>query len=300
MKAQFRKYLSHPAHLPPFLDIGSGRIRQIEFLNSQMKECLILSSDKYLIYDTLKKEVVKSLKTKKDKKAQKQAHKAQGANPAALPVAVSLSSDDKFTIEVLGGEGNPSEVLVMRNLVQNSIVAKFEGHSQAISDFNFVSDPMGSLSKYAFVSCAGSECLLWEYGIGSAKDQIEEEFKPAKILNTQSTVPIESISALKVMDGGYLVSALESGRGSYVFMAKVSSKVKVSKVKKPDVAIKLKEKSHNIIMQKATSSSAIQVVFGNAFSMLKQDLSLMDEETKGDTPQLKSMIELKAPGEKQI
>ena len=96
-----------------------------------------------------------------------------------------------------------------------------------------------------------------------------------------------------------MITAVESGKYSYVFMAKVSKQSKASKVKKPDVTIKLKEKGHEIISLKPISSTSLSVVYGNVFSMLKQEVSIIDEEHKGEgPPAIKSNISLKAPGEK--
>ena len=67
---------------------------------------------------------------------------------------VALSHDDKFIVEVVAD--STGATILMRNVVQNQIVAKFEGHSQQIQSLNF------SQSSYDFVSSAGNECLLWE------------------------------------------------------------------------------------------------------------------------------------------
>lgn len=45
-----------------------------------------------------------------------------------------LSNDDKFSIE--SSSEFPQSIL-MRNMVNNSLVAKFEGHSQAIVHLSF-------------------------------------------------------------------------------------------------------------------------------------------------------------------
>ena len=88
----------------------------------------VLSSDKYLVYDTKEKSVIKSFRShKKDKKASK--------NPDSiihqLPEYFTVSADDRVSIEV------HKEAILMRNLVSNTIVAKFEGHSQAIKMVKF-------------------------------------------------------------------------------------------------------------------------------------------------------------------
>ena len=64
-----------------------------------------------------------------------------------------MSFDDKFTIEV---SPDAAEAIKMRNLGSNQIVAKFEGHSAAITNIKF------SQKSYEFVSSAGSEFLLWD------------------------------------------------------------------------------------------------------------------------------------------
>jgi len=72
-----------------------------------------LSQDRYVIYDVQAKEVVKTLyNIKKDK----------GRKP--FPQMIAISQDDKFTIEVVN-----DTVVQMRNLVTNTVIAKFEGHS---------------------------------------------------------------------------------------------------------------------------------------------------------------------------
>ena len=43
---------------------------------------------------------------------------------------VALSHDDKFIVEVVAD--STGATILMRNVVQNQIVAKFEGHSQQI------------------------------------------------------------------------------------------------------------------------------------------------------------------------
>ena len=49
----------------------------------------------------------------------------------------------------------------MRDLVTNSILSRFEGHSSAVSALKFVAGAEG----YQFVTTAGNECLLWDFPI---------------------------------------------------------------------------------------------------------------------------------------
>lgn len=51
------------------------------------QHALILSTDKYLIFDTKSQEMVRSLRGKKDKKQ-------------ATPLMIDLSYDDRYSIEV--------------------------------------------------------------------------------------------------------------------------------------------------------------------------------------------------------
>jgi hypothetical protein len=67
----------------------------------------------------------------------------------------------------------------MRSLIQNTIVAKFEGHSQQVKHLSF------SKGSYDFVSAAGNECLLWERP--DLQKGMQEVMQPAKILDIESS-----------------------------------------------------------------------------------------------------------------
>jgi len=128
----------------------------------------VLTSDKYALYDTVKEEVVKHLKGKKKE---------------SVPHIVEVSHDDKYCIEV---NHELSTTVLLRNLVSNSIVAKFEGHSQAIQAISFVKNT----DNLSFVSVAGNECLLWqtpEVAMKSNGTNFVEVLQPAKILDTESS-----------------------------------------------------------------------------------------------------------------
>lgn len=51
-----------------------------------------------------------------------------------LPHFVSLSKDDRFTVEASGDEQSGGTTIFMRNLIKNEIIAKFEGHSQKLQN----------------------------------------------------------------------------------------------------------------------------------------------------------------------
>lgn len=187
---------------------------------------------------------------------------------------------------------------MLRNLVSNTIVAKFEGHSQSIKAITFAMPPPEEVGKqvrkYAFVSCAGTETLLWDFAPSDiSSGRIEEILQPAKILDSQSMNSIVSVQAHQVMEGLYMVSALSDQRSAYVFMAKVSSSSKSkSKVKKPDSTITLKEKSHEFISLRVASDTSLSVVFGNIFSLNKQNVALLNSQNEKGSPQIRAQIEL--------
>ena len=78
-----------------------------------------MSSDRYVLFDTTKSLVVKELKHNKK---------------TTCPVVVDISQDDKFAIEI---HPNQNTSVHFRNLISNTITAKFEGHSQSISNISF-------------------------------------------------------------------------------------------------------------------------------------------------------------------
>jgi len=73
------------------------------------------------------------------------------------------------------------------------IVAKFEGHSQNITNICFVKNA----ENLSFISAAGSEVLLWqtpESAHTSNGHSVLEILQPAKILDTESAQSISKIS----------------------------------------------------------------------------------------------------------
>ena len=127
----------------------------------------------------------------------------------------------------------------MRDLVTNSILSRFEGHSSAVSALKFVAGAEG----YQFVTTAGNECLLWDFPINKNNSKsIKEVIQPAKILDIENSATIGQIGAYQIVPGAILVGVI-ADRTKYVFMAKINkdpSKQK-SKVKKADSTINLKE-----------------------------------------------------------
>ena len=84
---------------------------QIQGLNKDKTKLVILTSDKFVLYDVIQQQIVNHLKSKKKEN---------------VPHIIDLSSDDKYSIEI--NSDFPTTIL-MRNLIKNTIVAKFEGHS---------------------------------------------------------------------------------------------------------------------------------------------------------------------------
>jgi hypothetical protein len=75
--------------------------------------------------------VVKSFKSpKKEKKIQKSGEGSQ------LPESFSVSSDDRMSVEV------SREVVMLRNLITNTVIAKFEGHSKPVIMARFADLPV--------------------------------------------------------------------------------------------------------------------------------------------------------------
>ena len=120
----------------------------------------------------------------------------------------------------------------MRDLVTNSILSRFEGHSSAVSALKFVAGAEG----YQFVTTAGNECLLWDFPINKSKS-IEEVIQPAKILDIENSATIGQIGAYQIVPGAILVGVI-ADRTKYVFMAKINKdpskqKSKVKNFAKP-------------------------------------------------------------------
>lgn len=83
----------------------------------------------------------------------------------------------------------------MRNMISNSIVAKFEGHSSNLQSLCFVDKQQAT--TYDFVSSAGSENLYWQtpeaVTSNNNQTQIHEVLQPAKILDCESTQAVNQI-----------------------------------------------------------------------------------------------------------
>lgn len=178
-------------------------IQQVLCLHNDKQKLIVISADQYVLFDMQKNDTVKHFKSNKKQQP---------------PLMIALSFDDKFALEI--NSEFPTSIL-MRNLVTNSLVAKFEGHSQNVTSVNFADSQDGS---YSFVSCAGSECLLWQTpaeAISSNGTSLQEILQPAKILDIESSLSIKKISALEAMKGAFLVLAC-SDRKSFVFLAKLN------------------------------------------------------------------------------
>ena len=85
------------------------------------------------------------------------------------------------------------------------------------------------------------------------------------------------------MAGAILVSAVTESK-QYVFMAKISlnkdGKHK-SKVKKPDTIINLAEHNHLMYYSMIMSESSLETLYGNAYVLMKQDISILDTTKDG-------------------
>jgi len=91
--------------------------------------------------------------------------------------------------------------------------------------------------------------------------------QPSNILDVESSNSIQSLSALQVMKGAYLILA-SSDRQQSVFLAKLGSKSQSkSKVKKADSVINLAIKQHQIMCSKIIDERSINTVQGTAFAM---------------------------------
>jgi hypothetical protein len=181
-------------------NIGTTAVRHISPLNKSAEAVVICTCDKYLIYDTSKGAVQKSLKPKKHSEIQ-------------IPVMFDISYDDKYSIEVIPGQDG----VQLRDLVTNTILIKFEGHSSAVSALRFVAGAEG----YQFVTTAGNECLLWDFPINKSSKNVEEVVQPAKILDIENSSTIRQIGAYQIVPGAILVGVV-ADRTKYVFMAKIN------------------------------------------------------------------------------
>jgi len=101
---------------------------------------LILTLHKLFIFDFEKQQVVKVLGSisKKQKEHKKKEAREDTAALSVVPRLFDVSPDEKYTVEVgstghspvKDGEAGANENTVMlRDLISNKIVAKFEGHS---------------------------------------------------------------------------------------------------------------------------------------------------------------------------
>ena len=138
-----------------------------------------------------------------------------------------------------------SSTVLLRDLISNKIVAKFEGHSQTVSNISFLTSrsPNPEQDDLAFLSCTNSgECLLWE--VPPITNKIQEVLQPAKILDIECADSIDFVTGCQVMRGAYLVTAI-SERKQFVFLTKMLKKLKdggaKSRVKRVDTVVTLPE-----------------------------------------------------------
>jgi len=72
----------------------------------------------------------------------------------------------------------------MRDLVQNTIISRFEGHSVQVQCLRFVQNA----ENYSFVTSAANECLIWDFPRSVLNsNKTAEVLQPGKILDTESS-----------------------------------------------------------------------------------------------------------------
>lgn len=91
-------------------------IVQIKSLNLDGTKLILVSKDKYVLFDMQTQTISK--------------HFAKSKKQQSMPSLIDLSHDDRFCIEI--SSEFPTSVL-LRNMVTNSLIAKFEGHSQTVT-----------------------------------------------------------------------------------------------------------------------------------------------------------------------
>ena len=143
---------------------------------------IVVAKDKYILFDLQAKVI------------SKQFSKSKKGSTGGVPTYIDISHDDKYAIEI--GTQFPTSIL-MRNLVNNTLVAKFEGHSSNLTSLKFVDHQKENMH---FISCAGNECLFWQTPseVLGNKNQtsIHEVLQPSKILDIESSAQIHQISAI--------------------------------------------------------------------------------------------------------
>lgn len=206
-----------------------------------------------------------------------------------MPRLFDVSPDRKYTIEVgntnslsseLKGKGPTvasdaaNTTVLLRDLISNKIVAKFEGHSQSISNISFISSKQAVNPEQgddlAFLSCTNSgECLLWE--VPPITNKVQEVLQPAKILDIECADSIDFVTGCQVMQGAFLVTAF-SERRQFVFLTKLAKKLKdggaKSRVKRVDTVVTLPEQSHEIVYTVVVGETQIQTVYGNMLQLM--------------------------------
>ena len=165
----------------------------------------------------------------------------------------------------------------MRDLVTNTIVCKFEGHSVQVNCVRFVQNAQ----NYSFVTSAANECLLWDFPASVLNGKnISEVSQPGKILDIESSDPIFDINGYQVMQGAFLINAVANTQ-QFIFMAKINTtkEASKSKVKKADSVLSLKEKNHVLMSSIISNDSSVDVVFGNQMQLFKQNVKFIEVET---------------------
>jgi len=153
-------------------------VKSLCFFNQKGQLIVALQTAQAIILETKKLKQVDaiSLGTKKKKKP-------------VSPDIIRISSDDKWMLEAYGS------VVKLRALSEASkdqVVAKFEGHSQQISDLAFHSDSIH------FVSTAGNQCNVWN-PVPTVKKyaetgEMQVVSQPAFVLASHSSDPLFACS----------------------------------------------------------------------------------------------------------
>ena len=129
-----------------------------------------------------------------------------------------------------------------------------------------------------FVTCAGSECLLWavpEQALQGNGTTIAEVVQPAKILDLESSNAVQDICAMEVMKGAVLV-LVTTQREQFVFLAKLKADKNKSKIKKADCHITLGHKQHEVVCSTIVDEETVSTIEGHAFSLNKHVINLVE------------------------
>ena len=221
---------------------------------------------------------------------------------SSVPQLFDVSPDQKYTIEVgasldahqkAKGQSE-SNVVLLRDLISNKIVARFEGHSQSVSNISFVERRTDNPEQLdlAFLSCTSSgECLLWE--VPPLGNKVQEVLQPAKILDIECADSIGYVTGCQVMQGAYLVTAI-SERRQFVFLTKASKRQRdgstKAKVKRVDTVVTLAEQSHEIVYTTIVGDSQIQTIYGNVLSLMQASFNIVEEAKPGSDGDTKPSI----------